>query len=341
MKKLLFLVVFVPVAFWCLARYWRPMPFSHVAVGRSLLLFVGDKNVELRLGSPDGRTRLRGVLGRVDDGGAVSAVSSCSGSGDSHVVGCVELTVSETGKGDHLLRLEVSYAEKVDCYTFKWRPHAAPADHHVSVLDCFALDDALWYGGAHVYDARWPINAQKSALQPHVTGDYLSPEWRSNPSYGKYGSLVEPYWLLSSGVGIIVDEKIALSSSFNAAGDGRLCLQGDRSTTAETGGHEVPEVLAYTVCRGGNVAEVHRTMSGMFFPRPHRTPDVRMMRMPIWSTWARYKVDVDQSSVEEMAEQIVYYNFSHRYLIFTIVFWFVWNSLPASLSSAATHYIKI
>ena len=71
--------------------------------------------------------------------------------------------------------------------------------------------------------------------------------------------------------------------------------------------------MSYTVCRGDDVASVHRSMSALFFPRPSGYPDVRMMRKPIWSTWAWYKENVNQSSVEEMVERILHYNFSHRY----------------------------
>ena len=197
----------------------------------------------------------------------------------------------------------------------KWRPGAATSHEGISVVDCYALDNALWYGATVVFNQRWPANSQRSVMQPHTTGDYLLPQWRSKPSYGKYGSLVEPYWLSSAGVGIIVDQRnISFSSSFNDDGDGRLCLRGDHPTTVRSESGEVDmEILSYTICRGEDIAAVHRTMSERFFARPKEYPDVRMMRKPIWSTWAQYKSDVNQHSVEEMAGRILHYKFPHRY----------------------------
>jgi len=108
-----------------------------------------------------------------------------------------------------------------------------------------------------------------------------------------------------------VDDCFTLSSSFNARGDGRLCLKGDRPSKSDDG--KVPSVLSYTICHRKDVAAVHTTMSDLFVPKPQDYPDVRVMRRPIWSTWAQYKTDVSQRSVEEMADRILRYNFSHRY----------------------------
>ena len=318
MWKRLFIIFAVGLAgLWWLARYWQP---QHVDVDHFLSLHVNDNNVQLRLSSPDGATSLRGTLGSVDGGDVFIAGSlkSCAVAGGRREGGCAEMKMTASGRNEPLLRLEVAYAGDADCYTVKWRPHASASSKDVSVVDCYALDDALWYGASPVFDQRWPVNSQRSVMQPHTTGDYLIPQWRSDPSYGKYGSLAEPYWLSSVGVGIIADEHIPLSSSFNADGDGRLCLKGDRATTAKTDGGDVAEILSYSVCRGQDIAAIHRTMSERFFPRPKGYPDVRMMRKPIWSTWAQYKVDVNQQNVEEMAERILHYNFSHRCRFFAV-----------------------
>jgi len=165
---------------------------------------------------------------------------------------------------------------------------------------------------AQVLCQRWPINPQTSEMQPHQVGDYLLYKWRSDRDYGKYGSLAEPYWLSSAGVGIIVtDDCFSLSSSFNARADGRLCLKGNRGPITDS--RKMPTVLSYTICHGKDVAAVHRTISGLFFPKPPGYPDVRTLRQPIWSTWAQYKENVTERSVEEMADQIIQYKFPHRY----------------------------
>jgi len=294
---------------------WRS---DHVDIGQSLSLRVDDNNIQLRLSSPDGTACLRGTLGGVDSGVLIAgSVKSCSVANSRHEGVCAEMKVPGSSRNKPVLRLEVAYAGNADCYTVKWRARRlTPASSKdVSVVDCYTLDGALWYGGGQVLDQRWPINFQRSVMQPHVTSDYLLPQWRSDPAYGKYGSLAEPYWLSSGGVGIVVDDHIAISSSFNAGGDGRLCLKGDRTTNVKTDSGYLAEILSYTVCRGEDVAAVHRTMSGLFFAHPTGYPDVRMMRKPVWSTWALYRSKVDQRMVEEMAERILHYKFPHRCIL--------------------------
>jgi len=209
-----------------------------------------------------------------------------------------------------LLRLEVGVSNVTDCYTVSWR--SLIINQNISVTDCFDLGGALWYGGPQVWNQHWPINSQSSEMQPHQIGDYLTPRWRENRTYGKYGSLAEPYWLSSAGVGIIVvDDCFTLSSSFNARGDGRLCLKGNRSP--ETDGRKVPAVLSYTICHRKDVFSVHETMSDQFIPRPQGYPDVRVIRQPIWSTWAQYKLNINQQSVKEIAHGILHHKFPHRW----------------------------
>jgi len=322
-KRLLIVIVVGLAGLWLLSRYWTGP--NHMNVGKLLSLHVIDYNVRLLLKSPGGRTRLRGTLGGVeetddDDVFDPGVLKSCSSAGSDD---CVELKVAARNKKKPVLRLEV--ASTGDCYTVSWRRHGSVARQDVSVTDCYALGDALWYAAPLVFDQRWPSNHQTSAMQPHTTGDYLTPQWRADRSYGKYGSLAEPYWLSSHGVGIMVDEHISLSSSFNDARNARLCLKGDRATAVKTDSDDLTEVLLkYTVCHGEDIAAVHRTMSERFFARPTGYPDVRMMRKPIWSTWAQYKSAVNQSSVEQMAQRILHYNFSHRFhLLLLCMFYYM------------------
>ena len=307
MRKLKYLLVFALIGL--AALWWSNSQLAViVTVGQSLTLYADSRNVELRLISPDGGTRLRGTLGN----GQIyveETAKPCSVAGGRRVC-AVDVKVPSNGGIRARLRLEVGLVSNAtDCYTVSWR--SVTGIKNVSVKDCFDLTGALWYGGPQVINQRWPINSQRSELQPHLVGDYLMHKWRSNKAYGKYGSLAEPYWVSSAGVGIVVvDDCFTLSSSFNARGDGRLCLKGSRLPRND--GRKVPTVLSYRICHRKDVAAVHRTMSDRFFKKPHDYPDARVLRQPIWSTWAQYKANVNQSIVENMADQILYYNFPHR-----------------------------
>ena len=159
-KRLLFVITVGVVGLWTLARYWRQ---DHVDIDQSLSLHVNGNDIQLRLISPDGASRLRGTLGSVDGGVYVAgSLKPCSAAGSRHESRCAEMKVAASGKNDPQLRLEVAHTGNADCYTVKWRPHATVASQDVSVVDCYALDDALWYGVTVVFNQRWPTNSLRS-----------------------------------------------------------------------------------------------------------------------------------------------------------------------------------
>ena len=144
MRKELFIVITVGlVGLWWLTRYWQS---EHVNIGQLLSLHVNNNNVKFQLNSPDGSTRLQGTLGSVDGGVVVAgSVKRCSIVGSRHEGGCSEMKVTASGKNESLLRLEVAHSSDADCYTVKWLPHVAASGEDISVIDCYALDNALWY----------------------------------------------------------------------------------------------------------------------------------------------------------------------------------------------------
>lgn len=210
-----------------------------------------------------------------------------------------------------VLKVSIEHIDdSVECFAVEWLHTVTPGEQHLSA-DCFSLLSEVgghWYGGPEVLEQRWPIDRQKSAMQSHVTGDFLSPKWRRQPGFGKYGPVAEPYWITSTGIAILVVGGYDFRSGFNDDGNGRLCLQAV--------GAKRNASLKYHVCRGENVLKVHQAVSDKFIPRPVGTPDPLIIRKPIWSTWARYKVDVDEAAVDELAREIQQYGFQCRRCIF-------------------------
>jgi hypothetical protein len=202
----------------------------------------------------------------------------------------------------------------VQCVAVEWLhtvyDSRVTAEQHLNA-DCFTLSSEIgghWYGGPEVLEQRWPIDLQKSTVQSHVTGDFLSPKWRRQPGFGKYGPIAEPYWVTSTGIAILVAGGYDFRSGFNDDGTGRLCLQG----VATTRDARQTANLKYHVCRGENVLNVHRAVAAKFIQRPVATPDSLIIQKPIWSTWARYKVGVDEAAVDELAREIQRYGFQCR-----------------------------
>ncbi|XP_045209932.2 myogenesis-regulating glycosidase-like [Mercenaria mercenaria] len=165
---------------------------------------------------------------------------------------------------------------------------------------CYNLKGAFWYGGAELQYQRWPIRGTSLPMQPYVTNDIV-------PLNQSFGNVIERYWINSKGIGIRVDENVPLSVSFNNSNN-QICFRANNArnyiSANEVGKHAS---LVYEMCKATNVKE----MFMLFSSRPAGKPDSRMIKSPIWSTWAKYKVHIDQSKVLQYANEIVVNGFSN------------------------------
>lgn len=57
--------------------------------------------------------------------------------------------------------------------------------------------------------------------------------------------------------------------------------------------------------------QVHEATFPKFFELPAGVPDSRMMRDPIWSTWVKYHVDVNDSRVLDFARAVTEHGFNN------------------------------
>ena len=63
--------------------------------------------------------------------------------------------------------------------------------------------------------------------------------------------------------------------------------------------------LKYDVCVGENIRAVHEmSIRDGYIPKPAALPDETMLLRPLWSTWAQYQSNVNQTIVLEMARRI-------------------------------------
>ena len=67
----------------------------------------------------------------------------------------------------------------------------------------------------------------------------------------------------------------------------------------------------YTVCSFNSVQQAQLHAINNMFGFPSNVPDELMFRKPIWSTWARYKVNINQSLVMQFAQEIIDNGFSN------------------------------
>ncbi|TKJ21363.1 MAG: hypothetical protein CEE43_09470 [Promethearchaeota archaeon Loki_b32] len=120
------------------------------------------------------------------------------------------------------------------------------------------------------------------------------------------GSVLERYWLSSSGVAIVVEDDTPLMYSFNTS---TMCFKADPTDSMYVNS-DLPPKLSYAICTGQNMKDIHLYMMNKYLAKPEALPDERMIRQPIWSTWAKFKMFIDQNKTIEFATEIANHGFS-------------------------------
>lgn len=145
------------------------------------------------------------------------------------------------------------------------------------------ISSEYWYGGPQYYYAHWPSSNVDVLYQKYSSDDLLQ-----RPL--KFGSILERYWISSSGLAVYVPSD-SVDFSYGVE-NGDIVLGSDRRTH-------------YLVCHYGHgVKETHMYMISEFISKPSAMPDEKMLTYPIWSTWAKYKIYINQSVVIDFANEI-------------------------------------
>eukprot|EP00057_Strongylocentrotus_purpuratus_P009144 XP_011663618.1 PREDICTED: uncharacterized family 31 glucosidase KIAA1161-like [Strongylocentrotus purpuratus] len=174
----------------------------------------------------------------------------------------------------------------------------------VILQDCFELGDDQWFGSANRFFQHWPINEWNEAMTMYVSGDMYA-------NYNDYGSVLERYWLSSKGVAIRASHGSPLHVSLNYDNDNMVCFRGEFGSSYYPNPSNKSAFLNYTICTGDDTRVVHDYMTDRFVKKPTDLPDTRMMRSPIWSTWARFKTAVNQTLVLGFADEIISNGFNN------------------------------
>lgn len=67
--------------------------------------------------------------------------------------------------------------------------------------------------------------------------------------------------------------------------------------------------MQFRVCKYNNPREAHENAIKDFLGMPTSIPDPFIIKYPIWSTWARYKENVNTKNVQDFVQKIVEYGF--------------------------------
>lgn len=272
----------------------------HTAVVDLVELDVTSRGFAVR--NHDGTEVLRGSLAVNTHSRAIGV--DCS-AGD-------ERSNSLCYRWDNIAEVEVSVVESdgpFSCVHVAWETLVA----NIPLRDCYTLDGAHWYGSAGMFYQRWPIEKWNQTTRIYVSGDMYA-NWQY------YGSVLDRYWLSSKGVAIRVSHDSPLHVSVNANDDGMLCFQSTYDNSFYPNSEGNPHHLDYTICTHDNVRLVHDAiwreigLGGGKLIVPTGLPDNRMIRAPIWSTWVRFKISINDSVVTDFADEIVANGFGNSQL---------------------------
>ncbi|XP_014668580.1 PREDICTED: uncharacterized family 31 glucosidase KIAA1161-like [Priapulus caudatus] len=280
-----------------------PVPEFSVKFGQSHYVTVSNEKIgNLRLFSKDGDPLLVIDAGMVVSGSSAGRIQyqECEYTDSDRV--CVEFF-----NKDHLkARLTVTEADD-ECLQVWWFTSEMP-----ELTDCVHMQGAsnhtYWYGGSEVYQQTWPINEMTHRMQEYTTNDIYKLRW---------GGVQERYWVSSSGVAIVADNKIPLHVGIDGS-LGMMCFTSRYQNSIYSYWDDVIINLKYKVCSGVkvgyNVLDVHRMVTNKVFDKPTGIPDDRMFRSPVFSTWAQYKKNITQELVMEYAQEILDSGFPHSQL---------------------------
>ncbi|XP_039593000.1 SITS-binding protein isoform X2 [Polypterus senegalus] len=166
---------------------------------------------------------------------------------------------------DLKISFESEYPSESECYSIIWTPLHCKVD----LKDCFSMNNVSWYGGAGVQAQNWPINNDNVELQPFVVSNL-----RNNPS--GYGSVLERYFLGSSGVALLIAQDIPV----------HISIQHKKSICLQTPPNKELMPLQYTVCVSRNMKTVHQEVESQLLQQPRALPNTNILRLPFWKMLA-------------------------------------------------------
>ncbi|XP_022107005.1 uncharacterized family 31 glucosidase KIAA1161-like, partial [Acanthaster planci] len=268
------------------------------STGIETVVSVGTTTRQISIKNLRGNTVLRGILGASPNPSVKG--QECSGRKEGtmcyHWKGIAEVKFKS---------VVTSEAKSIpfSCVDVEWKSFVAD----IPLRDCYSLEGAHWYGAAEKYEQVWPIDKASESTAMFASTDIYE-------NLKGYGSVLDRYWLSSRGVAIRVSYDTPLHVSLNENGDGMLCFQSNYANSKYINVHHNLHRLDYTVCSHDNVRLVHDAVWREMGPsggKPEGLPDERMIKSPIWSTWARYKVFISDSVVNAYADEIVSNGFSN------------------------------
>lgn len=171
------------------------------------------------------------------------------------------------------------------------------ADPAAELVDCYQFTEGTqWFGGPQYRYQFWPVQHMYYEEEPYL------------PTHPENMALAERYWLSGKGVYIYVNETNPLFLDQNNYRDNYLCLIAKNKAPYR---RRDSVQLNYELGVFLNPKVAHQHMVKTHLGKPTGRPNERMIRHPIWSTWARYKANVTEKVVESYADEIIANKFNN------------------------------
>lgn len=168
-----------------------------------------------------------------------------------------------------------------------------------------------WYGMGELVHQHFPLERMSLPRDVFMTWDN---------GYNGIGDILTPVWITSSGAAIIVDRSVdPFAMSFNAAPSAPIperklfnvsleyALQRPRPAQHDADGLLVlaaqEQPLSYTIHVAQDAVSAFLSSTDQL-GKPSAPPPAELLTAPIWTTWARYKADIDQARVIAFADEI-------------------------------------
>lgn len=116
---------------------------------------------------------------------------------------------------------------------------------------------------------------------------------------------MESYFFNSDGFYIYIDEAVALFVDINGPQPGQMCF----TAKVNEPYRKSRNFMQFRVCKYNDPRLAHENAIKDVLGMPTSMPDHYLVETPIWSTWARYHVDVNSSIVLKYAREIVENNY--------------------------------
>ncbi|CAH0558146.1 unnamed protein product, partial [Brassicogethes aeneus] len=165
------------------------------------------------------------------------------------------------------------------------------------ITSCFDLNrtNTHWFGGPERKEQVWPLEEMVIQNKPWTL------------SYLDNFAVIEPYWLNSKGVFIHIEEGTPLWIDQNNHVENHVCF------IANVSGPYVGRDRTSLNLNIGFFAtpkEAHLYAVNYILGKPKGHPNEKMIREPIWTTWAKYKKNISDDIVLSFADDIVAHGYA-------------------------------